>query len=777
MVYLRLLGSPSLESDEVILSGRATQRHRIALLALLALVPGQRLSRDKLLAYLWPERNADSARNLLKVSTYVLREALGERALLSEGDDLRLNPEIIRVDVVELEAALERGDPTSAVALHRAPLLDGFHLSEAPEFERWAARERERLAGVYANALESMAERAEAEQDAPRAVDWWKTRAAQDPFDSRVAVRLIRALDANGNRAGALQHAAIHQRLLAEELGIITVPEVAALVERLRREPVAHGAVSESSESPSPGAAQVARQSTAEGDVSPLVPEDVETPADAPRQDAVAGRTTRSVWLIAATLLACAALGAAVWSGWPHTPRRESSIVVLPFINLSADRDNEYFSDGLTEEIITRLAAVPDLKVISRTSAMRYKGTARPLREIATELKVGHVLEGSVREDDGRVRISAQLIDADGDKHLWAESYEYRLEDSFRIQEDIAQKVAKALEVRVGERERTQLVRQGTRDPQAYLLYRRGRFLWRARTREGHQRAIEYFRRAIERDSTYADAYAAMADVYLTAYQHNFLPEAEASVQHRQAAQRALALDDRSAEAHTAFAVALWWQRDWRGAERELHRAIELNPGHATAHAWYSHLLSGMGRQSEALVETRRSVELDPFDPTAISNYGRHCYLARNFDCAIEQFRGSIDIGDYPPAYAGLAVVYAQKGMSAEALSAVRKGMDLAPERTDFLGDLAYVQALAGETREARASLQRAKKDPMEPFTIARAHTALGEPDSAFAWLERSNWKFPHRAVRSDPALDPLRSDPRFSRLAARVEREMGLQR
>ena len=757
MVYLRLLGSPSLESDEVILSGRATQRHRIALLALLALVPGQRLSRDKLLAYLWPERNADSARNLLKVSTYVLREALGERALLSEGDDLRLNPEIIRVDVVELEAALERGDPTSAVALYRAPLLDGFHLSEAPEFERWAARERERLAGIYANALESMAELAEAEQDVPRAVDWWKARAAQDPFDSRVAVRLIRALDANGNRAGALQHAAIHQRLLAEELGITSAPEVAALVERLRREPVAQGAVSQSTASPSPVAAQVARQSAAEG--------------------AVAGRTRRSVWLIAATLLVCAALGAAIWSGWPHTPRRESSIVVLPFINLSADRDNEYFSDGLTEEIITRLAAVPDLKVISRTSAMRYKGTARPLREIATELKVGHVLEGSVREDDGRVRISAQLIDADGDKHLWAESYEYRLEDSFRIQQDIAQEVAKALEVRLGERERMLLVRQGTRDPQAYLLYRRGRFLWRARTREGHERAIEYFRRAIERDSTYADAYAAMADVYLTAYQHNFLPEAEASLHHRQAAQRALALDDRSAEAHTAFAVALWWQRDWRGAERELHRAIELNPGHATAHAWYSHLLSGMGRQSEALAETRRSVELDPFDPTAISNYGRHCYLARNFDCAIEQFRGSIDIGDYPPAYAGLAVVYAQKGMTAEALSAVRKGIDLAPERTDFLGDLAYVQALAGETREARASLQRAKKDPMEPFTIARAHTALGEPDSAFAWLERSNWKFPHRAARSDPALDPLRSDPRFSQLSARVEREMGMQR
>ena len=777
--HLRLFGSPSLEGDGAVLPVRARQRHRLALLALLAQAPDRRSSRDKLLAYLWPERDAERGRNLLKVSTYVLREALGERALLSEGDDLRLNTELILVDVAEFEAALERADPASAVALYRGPFLDGFFLREAPEFERWADRERERLAAAHGRALDTLAERAEGERDFPRAMEWWKARAAHDPYDSRVALRLMQAMEASGNRAGALQHAAIHQRLLQEELGMGSASEVAALAERLRRAPASESPVwSQRPETPGVRETEPAREPNAEPEVPAPVDSRPEGSAYASSQAAPGSRTgRRGKWLGAAVLVAVA-LGGAIWAASPRASVPEPSIAVLPFLNLSANEDNEYFSDGLTEEIITRLAAVPGLKVISRTSAMHYKGSEQPLRKIADELNVAHILEGSVRQSDGRVRISAQLIDTRTDEHLWARNYEYRLQDGFSVQVEIAQEVVRALEVELAERVRTLLVKWGTRDPEAYQLYRRGRFLWNKRSREAHERAIAYFQRAIDRDSSYADAYAGLADAYLTGYQHNLadLSEAEASSRHKWAAERAIELDDQSADAHASFAVALWWQRDWPGAERELRRALDLNPGHGSARGWYSLLLSGLGRVSEALVQSRRVAELDPFSPTILANYGWICFFSGDDDCAVEQYLGAIEIGDYPPAYALLGVTYARKGMHDEAMRAVRKAIDLAPHRSDFLANLAYVQASGGEREAALATLQLAKARPIEGFNIARAYVALQQPDSAFAWLERSSWQWPHRANRGDPGLDPLRSDPRFARLVVRIEREMGMQ-
>jgi adenylate cyclase len=568
-------------------------------------------------------------------------------------------------------------------------------------------------------------------------------------------------LEASGNRAGALQHASIHQRLLQQEFGMPLGPEVAALAERLRTEPVA-----------APPASTHRAETIAERQTAPPAPPKPTYPVERST-----GRRKR--WPVALALLAVASLAGAVWALWPRGAEPERSIAVLPFINVSPDKDNEYFSDGLTEEIITGLSTVPGLKVISRTSAMRYKRSEKSLRQIADELNVAHILEGSVRRSDGTVRISAQLINARADEHLWAKNYDYELGDIFRVQEEIAREVARALEVELGDQGGRLLVKQGTRDPEAYELYRRGRFLWSTRTREGLERAVEYYRQAIARDSGYADAYAGLADVYLAAYQFNYatIPEAESYSRLKWAAERALALDDESADAHTSFAVALWWQRNWPGAERELRRAIQLNPGHATARQWYSQLLAGMGRSQEALRESRRAYELDPFALLVSIMYGWQLYLARDYDRAIEQFGRTLEINpSWPPTYIGLGLVYAQKGMLDEAIRTVRKAVDLRPQHSDNLADLAYVQALAGETEDALENLQRAKRQPFEGFNIARAYVALGERDSAFAWLERSSWQWPHRAVRSDPALDPLRSDPRFAQLVVRVDREMGIQ-
>jgi TolB-like protein/DNA-binding SARP family transcriptional activator/Tfp pilus assembly protein PilF len=775
MFRLRVLGGAVVErADGTPLANRATQRHRVALLALLASAPSG-LSRDKLIGVLWPESDRERGRNLLNVSVYELRKALGDEAILSSGDDLRLNPEVVRSDIAELEAAVERQDHEAAVALYRGPLLDGFFVDDAPEFERWADRERDRLAGIYARELEALAEAASARGEHQRAAEWWKRRAVHDPYDARVALCLMRALDASGNRAGALQHAAIHERLLQQEMDLSPSAEVVALTERLRSEPMVASAVQRAPEPtslPSPKSLVVARADDAAPPASAEVVQ-ARTVATASRARRRLARTGALVLLCAGGIVALALILR------PTPPKPERSVAVLPFVNMSPEGDNEFFSDGMTEEIITQLSIVPSLKVISRTSAMRYKGSGKSLREIAGELRVGHVLEGSVRREGNQVRITAQLIDAATDHHLWSQSYDRQLVDIFAVQEEIAREVGRALEVELGEAKGS--LARGTRDPETYELYRRGRFLWGKRTREAHEQAVQYYHRAIERDSSYADPYSGLADAYLTAYQFNLttLTEAQVYSQLKWAADRALALDDRSADAHASSAVALWWQRDWSGAERELRRAIELNPGHVTARGWYALLLSGMGRVEEGVQQVRRISELDPLAMLSGVNHAWLCYVARDYDCALEQSARALEINNaWPPTYVTLSLIYAQKGMDSAATRAASKAVELGGRQiSSALAGLAYAHAVAGRRAEAVQFLQRAKADPWEGFNIARVHIALGELDSAFVWLDRSSWKWPHRAVRADPALDPLRSDPRFKRLSERVDKEMGTSR
>ena len=766
--HLRLFGSPSIEGEGGAVTGRVSQRHRLALLALLALSPGGRASRDKAVAALWPESDQEKGRNLLSVAMYVIRSSLGDTALVGTGDELRLDTEVVGSDVADFEAALARGDHATAASLYRGPFLDGFFVSDAPDFEQWVSRERERLAGCYRKALEALAEQAEDAGDFAGAVEHWKVRAAQDPYDSRVAIRLMRALERSGNRAGALQHASVHQRMLEHEFGIAPPAEVSAFVEQLKREPAVAPSASTAREQPPVRVTE--REQKPDATSSPTLP--------GPPPQRRNGRRVAMAGI--AVLVALLVVAVVAWRARrPAAVHREGSIAVLPFSDLSAARDNEYFSDGLTEEIISGLSAVPDLKVISRTSAQHYKGSDKPLRQIAAELNVAHILEGSVRQDGNRVRITAQLIDARTDEHLWAQSYDDDLRDIFRVQEQIARRVVQSLQLELGDHEQTALVREGTHDPEAYQLYRRARFLWNTRSREGHARAIEYYRQAIARDSLYADAYAGMADTYLTSIQLNVssLPPLETYERAKWAVERALALDDKSADAHAAQGVSMHWQHNWPAAERAFRRALELNPNHASAHTWYSLTLSGMGRPKEALEESRRAYELDPFAVVTVSNYGWQCYLSRDYECAIEQFRRTIEIGpNYGRGYQRLAVAYVQQGKLDDALAGVQKAIALSPERPDFVADLAYIQALRGETTSAMETLERAKADPFEPFNIARAYVALQQTDSAFAWLERSNWNWSHRADRRDPALDPVRSDPRFARLSARVDREMGLR-
>ena len=467
-------------------------------------------------------------------------------------------------------------------------------------------------------------------------------------------------------------------------------------------------------------------------------------------------------------------------------PAATPSIVVLPFANMTSDAGNDYFSDGITEEIITQLAAVPTLKVISRTSAMHYKGSRASLRQIAGELGVAHVLEGSVRRDGDRVRISVQLVNASTDQHLWSRSYDRQAVDVLGVQDAIAREVGRALEVTLGARDGAATPR-GTRNAEAYELYLRGRYHWQKRTKDGHDQAAAYFRRAIERDSSYADAYAGLADVYLTGYTQ-YTPgyadrEAETSANLKWAAERAVALDDASAPAHRALALLRWWQRDWPGAERELLRTLELNPGDAQARHWYAALLGLTGRIEDALPQDRRAYEVDPFNLTGSGHLADRLVLTREYASAIEQVRRTLEIDpSYPFAHRLLGILYSLTGRHPEAVRELRRVADAAPHIPDFRADLAYAVARAGGREEARRILREVESLPDGPrkrdaaFSIARAHMALGDLDSAFVWFDRADWRWPHRGNRYDPTLDPVRADPRFVRLSERVDREMGLR-
>ena len=453
------------------------------------------------------------------------------------------------------------------------------------------------------------------------------------------------------------------------------------------------------------------------------------------------------------------------------------SIAVLPLANLSGDPAQEYFADGMTEELITNLGKISALRVISRTSVMRYKKTEKPLPQIARELGVDGIVEGSVLRVGDRVRITAQLIQAEQERHLWAESYERDLRDILALQSEVARAIAGEIKVKLTPQEQTRLASARPVNPEAHEWYLKGRFLWERRTPEALKKSIEYFQQALEKDPGYATAYAGLADSYDVLASNGILLPKEVYPRARAAALKALELDNTLADPHAALGMVIYdYDWDYPAAEREFQRALELNPHCANAHHWYGFLLLTMGRLDEAMAAIKRARQLDPLAPRINANVGLFLYLTRHYDEAIEEISKAMELDpDHARTYDYLEWAYLQKGMYREAVQAAQKVASLRGESPEWVSGLGRAYERGGIRAAKRLELERSEAPSSRGYPrgedFARLYAFLGEKERAFEWLEKGSREHTLLPVylRLDPQLDVLRSDPRFQDLLRRM--------
>jgi TolB-like protein/Tfp pilus assembly protein PilF len=462
----------------------------------------------------------------------------------------------------------------------------------------------------------------------------------------------------------------------------------------------------------------------------------------------------------------------------PSSSISQKSIAVLPFDNLSRDPDNAYFAEGVQDEILTRLAKVADLKVISRTSTQHFKSTPENLPEIAKQLGVTNILEGSVQKAKDQVRVNVQLINALTDAHLWAEIYDRKLTDIFAVESEIAKTIADTLQAKLTGSEKTALSNRPTENPQAYELYLKGRFFWNKRTGQDLKTACDYFQQAIAADPQYATAYAALAESYLliplfaAGSPQDYFPRAKA------AAQRAIELQETSAEAHTALGALLCFSdSNFAESEKEFKRAIALNPNYATAHHWFGNaLLVALGRFDEAIRENQRAVELDPLSLIINADLGSTFMIARRYDQAIAQLQRTLTLDNkFSYSLWNLGEALYLKGDTAAAIAEYEKARAL-DDDPQILALLGRAYADAGQKDKATHIIQelgeRAKRQFVRGYLMALIYIGLGDKTKAIDYLEReylnhdnidTNW------IRVDPMFDPLRGDPRFEALAEKI--------
>ncbi len=516
-----------------------------------------------------------------------------------------------------------------------------------------------------------------------------------------------------------------------------------------------------------------------------LTPEGVKRAEDVDLSESVASKTGRKLALIIAAVVVLAlslfvfqltrshpAMGVTKPLGAPN----DKSVAVLPFANLSRDPDNAYFAAGIQDEIITRLAKITELKVISCTSTQRFKSAPDDLPAIAKQLGVANILEGSVQRTTDQLRVNVQLVEAATDAHLWADTFDRKLTDIFKIESEIAKTVAETLQAKLSGSERNAIAAQPTENTEAHELYLKGRFFWDKRTGDNLKKSIDYFNQAIAADPNYALAYVGLADCYLLLEDYTGTPAIETYPKAEAFAQHALQLDNSLAEAHTSLAYVYTNLWQWEQAEEEFKRAIKLNPNYPTAHHWYSLCLLDLGRIDEAKAQIKRAHELDPLS-LIIGTTLNYAYFAEgDVNSSIAQCKRVIDLDpNFPRAHEYLGLGYLAQGRNSEAIVEIHKAVELSGRDRRPLRDLGYGYAASGKRAEALTVLKELEENYEKHKAIgqdfAAVYVGLGENDQAFAWLEKD---FQARSgllawSRWAPPFDSLRSDPRFADLLRRM--------
>jgi TolB-like protein/DNA-binding SARP family transcriptional activator len=790
MLQLRTLGGLALQRDGTLLDQVNAQRKALALLAVLAAAGASGVGREKVMLLLWPESDAGRARGALKQMLHVLRRQLGSPDAILGTTELHLNPRYVESDVARFRTALDAGDFEAAVSLYDGPFLDGVHVDGAPEFQEWAGRQRTELEGSFREGLERLARSAEAHGDAERAITWWRRLQAADLLNGRVAVGLMEALAARGDRAAALRHARIHETLLRKEWGLDPDPAVAALAARLRVLPdpppetlttLAPSGAPATAVGPSEVASPDVEAATGVTDESTAVPRHSRLPnrpalalaAILAFGVALAVVAVRGVTRTGPAGDAAAHVALAESSG--RAPG-QASVAVLPFMDLSPEGDQEYFSDGITEELITHLSRVQGLNVPARTSSFQFKGTHPDVRDVGARLGVVHVLEGSVRKAGDRLRITVQLINVEDGFHVWAETYERRISDVFAVQEEISRAVAAALSLHLVGGDGGAGSQRHTPSVEAYELFLRGRFFANRRTEEALARAAEYYQQAIAIDPRFARAYVGLADTWIAP---RIGAPAERFIRAKELVTTALALDSALAEAHTSMGwIRMWYDRDWASAERHLQQAKALDPGYLWGQQWYGAYLGAVGRLDESLVASRHAQQLDPLSVTANTHVGTHLFYNGRYEEAIQQYRKALELDPtFFMARWGLSRAYLQLGRHGEAMR------ELQYPGTDYLGFfrpalLGYAYAVTGQKAEARQVLAELRErheqgEYIAPTEFAAIHVGLGERNEALDWLERHEADRGARIfLKVDPIFESLRTERRFQSLLRRLRLE-----
>ena len=481
--------------------------------------------------------------------------------------------------------------------------------------------------------------------------------------------------------------------------------------------------------------------------------------------------------MLAVAILAAGAFAYAFFFVAPPPPPNEKSIAVLPFENLSEEKSSAYFADGIQDEILTRLSKIADLKVISRTSTQRYKHTSQSPSQIAHQLGVANLLEGSVQRTNDQVRVNVQLITAANDTHLWAETYDRKLTDIFVVESDIATTIAKTLQARLTGAEKTAIAKRPTANPEVYELCLKGRFFWNKRTAADLRKAIEYFNQALDKDPSYAPAYAGLTDAYLVLNQYGAASPADSFPQAAAAAKKAIELDDTLAEAHTSLACSLaYYDFDFEQSLKEFQRAIELNPNYATAHHWLSNgVLTALGQFERGIAEGKRAVELDPLSLIINTDLGQDFFYARRYDEAIAQLRKTIEMDPrFYFAHWALGAALQLKGQLGEAVAEYNKAVELNDDPS-VLALLGQAYARTGQRDEAQKILVRLSEEArsryVQAYSFALMYLALGDKERAIDEMERAYRERDANVaqIRVDPMLDDLRGNERFEALVNRI--------